>query len=389
MIQHVHRLKDSKTLGYALIQFPHLIRHRHLLMQKGAIPFLEGLLKSWYTAPWSFLNDDNRQGVFSTIRALALLVSEFEVDGDDSMASRVREGVALDHTPFLPFKRGKDFGPVTFSLDTHKILISLLAAGPGEVPLSLVGFCLRLSTQFSEMDRIGRGVYGRVEEFLSDVVTNPLAAMKTFAQVLDTVNTVLFLAFFETAHPLVHVSSPLLRPRNTRYWFTMLLNVMKHVPMDSEALRQLCWGLCALSWARSPQANGVVIRPMIPRLDMRHNVARSLAELLSCDQDPGVLKDALSAIEHILWHLEPSAAPLHRTLCNALHWSYPHFVAEAYKRFVKRRLPMSMIADLIGPMTRISAFLSFFDRGSKMASGPRNSRIQLTSTVLSIMLHFI
>ena len=166
---------------------------------------------------------------------------------------------------------------------------------------------------------------------LSEAFTGPLPVTgpgQAFAPTFYgyPVNTVIYLSLFDAARP-PGATSPLVSSSDILYWLTILLNVMHRAPMDSVVLRQLCWTMCSLAWALSPPVNGVTVRTLVPRPHSQHGVARAMAELLSCEQDPDVLSTAVVALECILWNIGPDAKDDHAQLCAALQERYTHFLS--------------------------------------------------------------
>lgn len=384
MTHNVGRLADPKDLGYAVMRFPHLIRHRHLLMSEGVSAFLERLLKLWFNAPWPELGDSQRRGVISSVRTLGMMFSEAEVDTEDFAESTLPRGTVVDSTPYLPVQRVQQNGQnghATLSPHTLRLVSHLLANLRG-LPLPLAAFTLRLSVHLTENERKQLGFDKLVEDFLQQVMDFS-SASRSRSELIPAVNTVIYLSLFDAARP-PGATSPLVSSSDIRYWLTILLNVMHRAPMDSVVLRQLCWAMCSLAWALSPQANGVTVRALVPRLHSQHSVARAMAELLSCDQDPDVLSTAVVALECILWNIGTDAKDDHAQLCAALQERYTHFLTEILRRLVSKELPTSRVARVLVSLTRITAYLSFFDPG-----GPDDAKISLSATTFSILNHLV
>ncbi|KAI0696056.1 hypothetical protein C8T65DRAFT_664338 [Cerioporus squamosus] len=347
LVHNSGRLEYPGELGHALMRFPQIVRHRRLMIQEGAATFLERLLKTWFDQPWAKLNDRHRRGVTSAVRTLSMLASEAEVDGPEFTEATVPEGTVLDRTPFLPVQRVPN---TTLFLSSDSLqLVGHLLGQLGSLSLPLAAFALRLSVQLTEGDqamiwaRIGGNKV--IEQFLQRMMTFKQED-QPHSELTPAVNTVIYLALVDVSRrqrngfALSPSGSP--QTNDTRYWMTVLLNIMHRTPMNGVLLRQICWGMCALSCT-------VVV-----------------------------------ALERMLWDVGPSAWEDHGDLCKALQLRYGTFLAELYKGLQSGEVPIFRISRILVSLTRIAVYLSFFDQNAF-----EDARAPLTAMVFSILRHLI
>ncbi|KAI0703192.1 hypothetical protein C8Q76DRAFT_587996, partial [Earliella scabrosa] len=362
------------------MRFPHLIRHRQLFIREGASALLERLLKSWFSAPWRDLSDDERQRVTSVVRTLGMLASEAEVDGAEFAQPSVPDGTLLDNTPFLPVQRGQNHVDAFLTHDSLELIGHLLPM-LNTLSLPLAAFVLRLSVQMTQGDhavtwaRLGGNRL--IESFLQRVMDFEKEDGQR-SEVIPAVNTIIYLALCDASRPQRN-GFALASTGDIRYWLTVLLNVIHRAPMNGVMLRQISWAICALSWALTPQTNGVTIRPLIPRLHRTHNLSQALTDLLSCDQDPQVLNTVVLALEGMLWNISPTKWEDHWDLCKALQSRFGPFLIELHKRSKNGGIPTHRVVQLLVPLSRIAAYLSFYDY-----DGPNYAKVQLIPTVFSL-----
>ncbi|TFK88765.1 hypothetical protein K466DRAFT_546553 [Polyporus arcularius HHB13444] len=389
LVHNSGRLENPEELGHALMRFPQLVRHRRLMIQEGAATFLERLLKSWFDGPWAKLRDRHRRGVASAVRTLSMLASEAEVDGAEYTEAAVPEGTVLDKTPFLPVQRVPH---TNLFLSSHSLQLvgHHLLGQLGSLSLPLAAFALRLSVQLTEGDqamiwaRIGGNKV--IEQFLQRIMLFKQEDQPA-SELTPAVNTVIYLALVDVSRrqrngfALSPSGSP--QTNDTRYWMTVLLNIMHRAPMNGILLRQICWGMCALSWSLLPQANGVALQPLIPRLQSMNNLSYSLMDLLSHDQDPEILSTVVVALERMLWNVGNTWED-HGDLCKALQLRYGRFLADLYQGLQSGKVPAFRISRILVSLTRIAAYLSFFDQNAF-----EDVRAPLTATVFSILRHLI
>ena len=271
-----------------------------------------------------------------------------------------------------------------------------LASKLESLPLALASPLLRLlvysRAEASTATPIsGGGGNKATEEFIQRVMDSQ-AGPGGKEELGHAVSTIIFVALCDISRQAQRVrflSSSVASPNvanDVQYWMAILLKVfVRHAKvLDGLTRRQVCWGICALAWAHiSPQANGAVIRPLLPRLNQSHKLTAPLVELLSADQDGGILDTVIMAIEAILWDVNPTQldAEDHPDLCFALHSSFGPFLVEFYRRATMGVYPSHRLFKLIVPLTRISTYLSFFDYGDTKAS--------LTATTFSIMKYLV
>ncbi|RPD52652.1 hypothetical protein L227DRAFT_604968 [Lentinus tigrinus ALCF2SS1-6] len=398
LIHNAGRLTRRVDLAYAFMRFPHLVRHRKLLIENGGLTLLEDLFRSWYNAQiiicykWSSIQlkwfFTKRKRFFVTLKRFfvtlkrffvtlkwfkhfneAIRVTEAEVDGAEFSEMNIPNDSVLDGTPFLLVQRPHQHLDAVLSNDSLK----LLTEGDHAV----------------EWTRLGGNRL--IEEFLRRLMNFTTAGSAPRSDLVPAVNTVIYLALCDAARPQRNgfaLASTGGSVSDIRYWLTVLLNVMHRVPMDDATLPQICWGICALSWALSPQTNGVALRPLVPRLPewgMR-DLAGSMVDLLSCNQDPDVLSTVVLALEGMLWNTTPGMWVGHNELCRALQSKsrYGLFMDDIYRKLIKGEFATHRLSRILVSLTRIAAYLSFFDR-----AGPEDTKVSLTATVFSILKYLL
>ena len=387
MIHNSGRFADPRELGSAVMRFPHLVRYRRLMIQEGAPAFLERLLETWFDKPWPLLSDTHRLGVTSTMGSLAMMLVEGEVDGEDfaaHLASARR--LITDRTPFLPIQYPQSSGQsdsVLLSPHTLRIVVHLL--NTKDVPLQLTAFALRLSVQLNDEQKTRLPIEKRTEDFIEDIILAPPHVRYSHDDLAAAIVTVIYLALYDSAR-LPHESSPLTPHKDNRYWTMTLLNILQRAPINAAAVRQVCWALCTLSWASSLHFTGITIRPLVPRLSANENLSGPMIDLLFRGlEDPSAFNAATVALECILWNVLPGMEDDRMTYCEALRTHYGTLVAGIYRKMCDGTLPSSRVALHIVSLTRIAAYLAFFDKNIS----PTYNKLTLVAPILNILKYLV
>ncbi|KAH9896694.1 hypothetical protein C8Q73DRAFT_642301, partial [Cubamyces lactineus] len=393
LVRNSGRLYLTEELGNAITNFPDLVRHRTMFVQDGVFAFLEEWLKISSAVPFDAMNDRQRRSISSVVGALSMLVSEVEVDFEDYSKAVLAETV-MDKTPFVSVLYPPYSNKPTLTNGTD-IVVSQLASKLESLPLALASPLLRLlvysKAEVSIPTPVTTGGGNKAaEDFIQRVMETHAGSKRE--ELGHAVNTIIFVALSDIsrqAQRLRLLGSSAASPNivnDVQYWMAILVKVfVRHARvLDGLTRRQVCWVICALAWARgSPQANGAVIRPLIPRLNRSHGLTAPLVELMSADQDGGVLDTVIMAIEAILWDVDPLQpdAEDHANLCFTLYSSFGPFLVEFYRHVMTGVYPGHRLFKLIVPLTRISTYLSFFNFGDTKAS--------LTATTFSIMKYLV
>ncbi|TBU55084.1 hypothetical protein BD310DRAFT_826639 [Dichomitus squalens] len=370
------------------MRFPHLVRHRQLFMQEGALPFIERLLHQWFDAPWSELGSTHRRNVVATIRTLGMLLTEAEMDGLEYIEPTVPDGTLTDRTPFLLFQRPQQTVQQLLSPRSLQLVAHLLTR-IRVLPLSLQAFTLRLSVQLGEEESAVLWARFDKHKVFDDFVfrvQNVTVDDGHRAGLIPAVNTVIYLTLCEAAYPL-RPSSPSDSNRTVSYWLWSLLHTMNRAPMDSVVLRQICWGMSVLAWTLTPQASGVTARPLIPRLgpESMRQLSRSLTDMLYWDQDEHVLNTVVMAVDSMLYHIGAEVKwNGHGDICEALHSCYCAFLADLLRRLRSGETAAPRISPILPSLIRIPAYLTFFDRNASL-----DAKVSLTATIFGIFKYLV
>ncbi|KAI0659017.1 hypothetical protein C8Q70DRAFT_143219 [Cubamyces menziesii] len=397
LVQNSGRFYLTEELGNAIMHFPDLVRHRTMLVQDGVFTFLEDLFKTSCTIPFSDMGDRQRHDVSSVVATLGLLVSEAEVDADD-YSEAPPAGTVTDKTPFLRVLC-PPYGVKPTLSDGSLGTLSGLASKLDVLPLSLASSVLRLLAHMkpeasNTPPLTPRSGSKAVEDFVQRVL-NVKADSKDKNELSHAVKTILFVGLCDVSHRAQRarlLGAPAASPgiaSDVQYWLTVLLNILlRHAKvLDGVTRRQVCWGMCVLSWAQaSPQANGAVVKPLLPRLNSSHLLTTPLIDLLSVDQDANILDTVIVTLETVLWDVDPLQPDSedHADICRALQSSFGPFLIDFYKGVMTGVYPSHRLAKLVIPLARISTYLSFFDRAA-----PVDAKVSLTATTLSILKYLV